>query len=82
LLFLYRDVLSMPIDAPRDVVAARTPHRLPIVLTRDEVRSLLDAMIGVHQLMAKILYGALGDRLRSDVCADHHRSTRITQPCA
>src|SRR4029450_4697646 len=25
LLFLYREVLGMPIDAPRDVVAARTP---------------------------------------------------------
>ena len=34
ILFLYREVLAMPIDGPRDVVQAKTPHRLPTVLTK------------------------------------------------
>ena len=38
LLFLYRDVLALPIDAPRDVVTAKMPERLPTVLTKAEVR--------------------------------------------
>jgi integron integrase len=58
LLFLYREVLGIPIDAPRDVVAARTPHRLPIVLTKDEVRQVLAMLSGEYRLMAQLLYGS------------------------
>jgi site-specific recombinase XerD len=38
LLFLYREVLGMEMDAPRQIVAAKAPRRLPVVLTREEVR--------------------------------------------
>jgi len=55
LLFLYAQVLGLPIDAPLRAVRAKQPERLPTVLTRDEVRSLLSAITGVHQLMAKVL---------------------------
>ena len=58
LLLLYREVLSMPIDAPGDVVAARTPHRLPTVLTKDEVRQVLAMLSGDYRLMAQLLYGS------------------------
>jgi len=58
LLFLYREVLSMPIDAPGDVVAAQTPHRLPTVLTKDEVRQVLAMLSGDYRLMAQLLYGS------------------------
>ena len=58
LLFLYRDVLGAEVDAPRDVVAAKAPRRLPVVLTRDEVRAVLAQLSGVYLLMAKLLYGS------------------------
>jgi site-specific recombinase XerD len=41
LLFLYRQVLELPIDAVQDVVVAKTPTRLPVVLTRTEVYSVI-----------------------------------------
>ncbi|MEO7909602.1 MAG: integron integrase [Roseiflexaceae bacterium] len=58
LLFLYREVLGIAIDAPQDVVAAKMPRRLPTVLTRDEVRAVLLHMSGDHRLMAQLLYGS------------------------
>ena len=58
LLFLYREVLGMSIDAPHDVVAARTPHRLPTVLTKEEVRRVLAMLSGEYRLMAQLLYGS------------------------
>jgi integron integrase len=58
LLFLYRDVLSIPLEAPQNVVAAKMPRRLPTVLTSDEVRSVLRQMSGEHRLMAQLLYGS------------------------
>jgi hypothetical protein len=57
LVFLYREVLHVPLDSLADSVRARRPPRVPVVLSRDEVRRLLDAMQGTHQLMAQLLYG-------------------------
>src|SRR5262245_14669082 len=39
LLFLYRDVLGVDLPWLDEVVRARRPTRLPVVLTRDEVRA-------------------------------------------
>jgi len=58
LLFLYREVLHDPLEWVDDVVRAKKPHRLPVVLTRDEVRAVLRAMHGTARLMATMLYGA------------------------
>ena len=58
LLFLYRDVLGTDIGWLADVVRAKRPHRLPVVLTRDEVRVVLDHLRGVQRLMAGLLYGS------------------------
>jgi len=40
LLFLYREVLQQDVPWLDDVVRAKRPARLPVVLTRDEVRRL------------------------------------------
>lgn len=56
LLFLYREVLSVPMVAG-DFVRVRRPPRLPTVLTQDEVRELLASMSGTYQLMTRLLYG-------------------------
>jgi integron integrase len=58
LLFLYRHVLGQNLGWLEDVVRAKRPQRLPIVLTRPEVKALLGALDGVHWIMASLLYGA------------------------
>ena len=57
LLFLYQTVLELPLGELGDVVRARRPQRLPVVLSRGEVQRLLDAMEGTPGLIARVLYG-------------------------
>jgi len=57
LLFLYQKVLQ--IELPRiHALRAQRPERLPVVLSVEEVRSLLAALDGIDRLMAELLYGA------------------------
>jgi len=58
LLFLYKKVLQMDLPWLDDIVRAKRPVRVPIVLTRSEVSKVLSAMHGKHWLMASILYGS------------------------
>ena len=58
LLFLYRNVLEIDLPWLDGIVRARRPQRLPVVLTRDEVRAVLQQLEGVPRLMACLLYGA------------------------
>jgi integron integrase len=58
LLFLYREVLGVELPWLHDVVRAKRPQHLPVVLTRDEVRAVLQRLDGVPRLMALLLYGA------------------------
>ncbi len=59
LLFLYEAVLGRRLAvAPDGVVHAKEGHRLPVVLTRDEVRAVLRELRGVSQLVALLLYGS------------------------
>jgi integron integrase len=59
LLFLYQQVLE--IELPRiDAVRARRPERLPVVMSRSEVRRVLDRVVGasgLFQLQARLQYG-------------------------
>jgi integron integrase len=58
LLFLYRHVLHQDLPWLDDVVRARRPRHLPVVLTREEVRSVISALQGTPRLMATLLYGS------------------------
>ena len=57
LLFLYRDALGRDLPWLDDVVRAKRPHRLPVVLTRDEVGTVLFLTSGAPGLMLRLLYG-------------------------
>jgi integron integrase len=57
-MFLYRHVLRKELAALGGVVRARTPERLPVVLTRGEVRAVLGRLGGVPWLVVGLLYGA------------------------
>lgn len=58
LLFLYRDVLGRDFGWLSGIARAKRPHRLPVVLTRPEVRSLLEQLTSTRRLMAELLYGS------------------------
>jgi site-specific recombinase XerD len=46
LLFLYKTVLQQDIGWIEDIVRAKKPKRLPVVLTRDEVKAVLQHLPG------------------------------------
>jgi integron integrase len=57
LLFLYKNVLGIELPWMQEIGRPRTPHRLPVVLSRDEVGRLFRAATGVYQLIFRLLYG-------------------------
>lgn len=57
ILFLYQKVLGQKLEWLKDVVRAKRPQRLPVVLNRSEVALLLGNMRGVNGLIAHVLYG-------------------------
>jgi integron integrase len=57
ILFVYRHVLGIELPWLDDVVIAKVPQRLPVVLTSREVRSLLHELNGTTGLVASLLYG-------------------------
>jgi integron integrase len=57
ILFLYKHVLGIELPWVEGVVQAKTPRKLPVVLTPGEVRSLLEHMEGTSGLVARLLYG-------------------------
>ena len=57
LLFLYRKVLQIQLSKI-DALRAKRPQRLPVVLSIDEVKLILDRMTGIPLLMTELLYGS------------------------
>ena len=58
ILFLYHEVLRKEIGYVNGVVRAKKPRRLPVVLTKEEVKRVLSCLRGTPWLMAMLLYGA------------------------
>jgi integron integrase len=57
LLFVYRHVLGREIGDLGEVIRARKPTRLPVVMTRKEVKAVLGNLAGDKWLMASLMYG-------------------------
>src|SRR5688572_477148 len=57
LLFLYREVLAIDLPWMENVVRAKRPRRLPVVLSRGEVQALLVHLDGRPWVLASLLYG-------------------------
>ncbi len=58
LLFLYGEILKRPVGWMADLVRAKAPKRLPVVLTRDETRAVLDRVEGPARIVCRLLYGS------------------------
>jgi integrase len=50
-------VLNKPLDDKINAVRAKKPRRLPVVMTSEEALSVINALSGINQLLAKLLYG-------------------------
>ncbi len=57
-LFLYRHVLGREVGQLDELVRARRPRRLPVVMSRQDVRAVLARLRGAEWLAAALLYGA------------------------
>jgi len=57
IVFLYKKVLNLPVTDDLSPVRSKKQVRLPVVLSIGEMSSLLEAMAGTNQLMARIMYG-------------------------
>jgi len=58
ILFLYKQVLGRDIGLIQGVVRAKRPERLPVVMTPEEVQTVLGRLSGREWLMACLMYGA------------------------
>lgn len=58
LLFLYRHVIGRGVGNLGEVIRARKLTSLPVVMTREEVKTVLANLTGDKWLMASLMYGA------------------------
>ncbi len=81
ILFLYKAVFQQDIGWIDEIVWAKKPKRLPVVLTREEVKAVLQHLSGQTWIMASLLYGSglrLIECLRlrvKDVDVSYHQIT-------
>lgn len=57
LLFLYGKVMGQQLPWMDEIGRPVPKRRLPVVLSHDEVRAVLDSLQGEHQLLGRLLYG-------------------------
>jgi integron integrase len=57
ILFLYQKVLDRKLEWLDDIVRAKRPSHIPVILTREETKLLLDEIPGINGLIARVLYG-------------------------
>ncbi len=63
ILFFFRNVLEKDLELMKDLIRAKKPLRLPVVLSITEVKQIFNYMSGEKLLVARLLYGT-GMRLQ------------------
>jgi integron integrase len=58
LVFFYKRVLRQAMEAPINAVRADKKTHVPVVMTREEVASVISLLVGTPQLVVKLLYGS------------------------
>jgi integron integrase len=58
IVFLYRQVLDIPIDDKIQPIRSKKKPNLPTVLSGEEIRRFFRHIEGTHALMAKLMYGS------------------------
>lgn len=58
ILFLYKHVLKLPVEAEIRAIRSTRPQRLPTVLSKQEIQALFSHISGTKLLMLKLMYAA------------------------
>jgi integron integrase len=58
LIFLFKEILKKEVGEIDNILWAKKPKRIPVVMTREEMRAVLSQLNGTYRLMAILLYGA------------------------
>jgi integron integrase len=58
LVFLFKQILGKELNEMTDIIWAKKPRRLPVVLSRSETKSVLDNLSGVYWIIGNLLYGS------------------------
>ena len=58
IIFLYKHVIKQELPDDINAFRAKTPIRLPVVLSREETDRVLDVITGINQVMAIVMYGS------------------------
>jgi integron integrase len=58
ILFFYGKVLGRPLERVENIVRAKRPKHMPVVLSRSEAQALLNEINGVPLLICQLLYGS------------------------
>lgn len=67
LLFFFRHVINNPVCKIGEVIRAKKAKRLPVVLSREEIRAIFSNLCDEKLLAAKLMYGT-GMRLMECLC--------------
>ncbi|MBN2403458.1 MAG: integron integrase [Spirochaetes bacterium] len=57
-IFLYKQILKKEIGNLDGLIWSKKPKKIPIVLSREEIKRLLSELSGIHRIMANLLYGS------------------------
>lgn len=83
ILFLYRNIIGRDVGDLGDLIRARRPERIPVVMTKAEVKLILMQMDGRDRLMAELIYGCglrLNECLELRICdVDFERNEIIVR---
>jgi integron integrase len=59
ILFLYRNLLNIELDeGSLDFMRPKKGKRVPVVLSRDEARAIIERLTGPYKLMVQVMYGS------------------------
>jgi integron integrase len=58
LVFLYRQVFNRDIGLIEGLIRAKRPDRLPVVLTKSEVKKIINHLSGVKKIIVLVMYGS------------------------
>jgi len=58
IIFLYKEVLKLELNNLSNLIRAKRPEKLPVVLNKDEIEKILPNLDGVYHLIAGLLYGS------------------------
>ena len=56
--FLYQEVLQLELEDDIMPSPAKRTKRLPVVLSKEEARQVIDRLTGIHKLITQLLYGS------------------------